>query len=32
MLLENQSHMFEMEDGVTYLNAASYTPLPKGDI
>ena len=29
MLLENQSHMFEMEDGVTYLNAASYTPLPK---
>ena len=29
MLLENQSHMFEMEDGVTYLNAASYTPLPR---
>ena len=29
MLLENQSHLFNMEDGVTYLNAAAYTPLPK---
>ena len=29
MPLENQSHLFDMEDGVTYLNAASYTPLPK---
>ncbi len=28
MPLENQSHLFDMEDGVTYLNAASYTPLP----
>ena len=29
MPLENQSHLFDMEDGVTYLNAASYTPLPR---
>ena len=29
MPLENQSYLFDMEDGVTYLNAASYTPLPK---
>ena len=29
MLLDDQSHLFDIEDGVTYLNAASYTPLPK---
>ena len=28
MPLENQRHLFDMEDGVTYLNNASYTPLP----
>ncbi len=29
MQLENQSHLFDMEAGVTYLDAASYTPLPR---